>query len=307
MKPRTTTSMTKAFRGELRWSWGRAIPIFAASALVAGSVFAAINETHVYGVATLGGSGQCGDSSESHTVHTDTAGVFADHFKDLRSAGLWDDVDSNNNTSCRGSYWTDSSKTGACSCEADDANNNQGADDADVLFIHTHGGHTNGVRSGLRMGNSAYDCWVQTDNNMFFDADLDIAVVKACQSGNYDVWAGGGYRQQFTNSGSSLRMWNAFHGDSSCGNHVTRYVRRYANNSDYNGVGENWIDEAYDDSSSANDDDCPTSIVLGSTKPNRDHLFVYGGWRDREDTGAKTGSTIYYISGCDPSHGAVLP
>lgn len=281
------------------------LPIFAFTILGVGSVYAAISEVHVYGIAEYGGAGEC--SAKSHSVHEETAEEFAEHFDDLRADGQWDDVERNNNGSARGSYWTDASKAGSCACTADDGNDNQGADDADVAFIHTHGGHTEGVSSGLKMGNSDYDCWVQTDENMFFDEDLDFAIVKACQSGNYDVWAGGGYRAQMTGSGSALRLWNAFHGDSSCGNHVKRYVRRYARDSDSNGVGENWIDEAYDDSSAADEDDCPTSIAIGATASERETLYEYGGWRDRKDTGDKTGSSIFFISGCNPSHGLTLP
>ena len=104
-----------------------------------------------------------------------------------------------------------------------------------------------------------------------------------------------------------MRMWNAFHGDSSCGEHVNRYVNRYARNVTYDAVGEEWIDQAYDRDWGSNNDDCPTSIVFGSTPSRRDSMYEYGGWRDRKNTGSRIGSTIYYVSGCDPSHGSTLP
>jgi hypothetical protein len=70
-------------------------------------------------------------------------------------------------------------------------------------------------------------------------------------------------------------------------------------------VGENWIDEAYD--WGVLEDDCPVSIVFGSSKSARRDMFTYGGWRDRKNTGSKTGSTIFYVRGCNPDNGSKLP
>lgn len=293
-----------------QWKTWSVAALVATGALAFAGAAHAAHETHSYGVANFGGSGECGSSGSTHTVHEDTSDAFDDVFDDMQGDGIWGSSYMRDNKLTRGSYWTDSSKAGSCSCTADDVRTNYGVDEADVIFIHTHGSH---VSSGatqytsLSMGNSSYDCSVRTDDNMMWDSDLDIAVVKACQSGDYDVWQNGGYRQQFTDSGSQMRMWNAFHGNSSCGNHVTRYVEDYAEDSIYNGVGENWIDEAYDWDSGANNDDCPTSIVFGSSSANRDSMYEYGGWRDRKDTGSRTGSTLYYVSGCDPSSGRSLP
>lgn len=274
---------------------------------IAGSA-AAWDETHVYGIAEFGDSGECGSSGMTHKVHTKTAGKFADHFDDLMASGDWDDVDTRNNKSARGSYYTDSTKAASCSCTADDVRGGYGADEPDVFYVHTHGGHRHSDwSSSLSMGNSSYDCTVRTTENMLWNSDTEIAVIKACQGGNYDVWQNGGYRPDFTNSGSSFTMWNAFHGNSSCGSHVKSYVKRYARDSDWNGVGENWIDEAYDKDWGSNNDDCPVSIVMGSNSSDRETMFEYGGWRDRKNTGSKTGSTIFYVSGCDPSDGATLP
>ncbi len=293
-----------------RWKKWSVAALMATGALATAGAVHAAHETHSYGVANFGGANECGSSGSTHPIHEDTSDAFDDVFDDMQSDGIWTSSYMRDNQLARGSYWTDSSKAGACSCTADDVRSNYGADEADVVFIHTHGDHVSSGgthRTSLLMGNSSYDCWVRTNDNMMWDSDLDIAVVKACQSGDYDVWQNGGYRQQFTDSGSQMRMWNAFHGNSSCGNHVTNYVEDYAEDSIYNGVGENWLDEAYDWDAGANNDDCPTSIVFGSSSYNRDLMYEYGGWRDRKNTGSRTGSTIYYISGCDPSSGRSLP
>ena len=159
------------------------------------------------------------------------------------------------------------------------------------------------------MGNSSYDCSVRTSSNMLFDTDLEITVVKACQSGDYRVWQAGGYDRltDFNAANSDFTMWNAFHGNSSCGSHVKRYVKSYAKNSTYNGVGENWIDAAYRKWIGRNNDDCPVSIVGGSSASKRSKMFEYGGWRDRKDTGSKLDSDYFYVSGCNPSSGVKLP
>ena len=141
---------------------------------------------------------------------------------------------------------------------------------------------------------------------MLWNDDTQIAVVKACQSGDYDVWQNGGYRQQFLASSSKMSMWNAFHGNSSCTWTTSWWVEDYAEDSVYNGVGENWIDEAYSDSWFSGDD-CPTSIVFGSTTAARQDLYTNGGWLDRKNTGSKTGSSMFYISGCSPDSGRTLP
>jgi hypothetical protein len=276
----------------------------------------ALEEVQTYGIANFGGSGQCGDSDMTHPVHTATAAAFQEPFTLLKSLGAWDEIATRNNSQARGSYFTDSSKAAtcscggaACSCVADDMALDAGADNADVIYVHTHGGHSasSPAYSSLSMGSSTYDCSVRTSENMRFGAsggDLEIAIIKACQSGDYDVWLNGGYRPQITTSTSTMTVWNAFHGDSSCGNHVTDYVEDYAWGSIFNGVGENWIDEAYDTDGA---DDCPVSIVFGSSSAARANMFEFGGFMDRKNTGSKTGSTIFYIAGCDPTGGRVLP
>ncbi|WP_434300448.1 hypothetical protein [Corallococcus exiguus] len=267
------------------------------------------NETHVYGIANFGGAGQC--NADSHSVHTKTAAAFANYFNTLISSGLWTDVRTINNSSARTDLWTDASKGAAA--DAKDTQLNAGVDDADVLFVHTHGGHSEAnLRSWLVMGTNADACSAVTDTHMSLgNGKLNIAVVKACQSGDYQVWKQGGYRTSLVTPTSGFSMWNAFHGNSSCGNFVTDYVKRYVANSRGDGAGENWIDEAYDwdDGSDnvADNDDCPVSIVFGETKAQRVAMFEAGGWRDRKPTGRKVASTIFYVGGCDPSGGQILP
>ncbi|RKH57944.1 hypothetical protein [Corallococcus aberystwythensis] len=263
------------------------------------------NETHVYGISDFGGAGQC--NASSHSVHTKTAAEFAGYFNSLVNSGLWTDVRTLNNSSARTDLWTDASKGTAAN--AKDTQANAGVDDADVLYVHTHGGHNESfLRSWLVMGSNADSCEAITDIHMNLgNGKLNIAVVKACQSGDYQVWKQGGYRQALVTSTSGFSMWNAFHGDSSCGNFVKRYVKRYVASSRSDGVGENWIDEAYDWDIGKNNDDCPVSIVFGETKAQRVAMFEAGGWTDRKNTGRKVASSYFYVGGCDPDNGQKLP
>jgi hypothetical protein len=274
-------------------------------------------EAHVYGIANFGGAGQCGSTGQTHAVHTDTAAAFLSTFTSLQATGEWDEAFTRNNANARGSYFTDPARAATCACTAADATADYGADDADVIYVHTHGGHTASATSGVYRswilgGDSSYACSPSTDQNMRFGdtaggGDLGIAVIKACQTGDYDVWQNGGYRQRFSTTDGSFRVWNAFHGDSSCGGHVTTYVGSYSAESTYEGVGENWLDEAYDDDAGADNDDCPVSIVMGASRSQRENMYEHGGWLDRKATGDKTGSTYWYFASCDPAHGVALP
>lgn len=272
----------------------------------------ALDEVVTYGINNFGASGAayCGSATlSSHSVHSATASAFRAPFTALTAAGAWDNADALTNASVTSQWLSDSSKLASGA----DETNSKGADDADVFYIHTHGSHVSAGASqytSLVMGSSASPvCSVRTDSHMLFGQagnDNDIAVVKACQSGDYDVFVNGGYFA-LNENGSQQRLWNGFHGDSSCGAHVTAYAGTYAWISFAEGAGENWLDLAYDNDAGADTDDCPTSIAFGETSAKRESLYEHGGFLDRKDTGSKTAATMWYYRGCDPSGGRVLP
>lgn len=265
----------------------------------------ALNEVNSYGIGTFGGTNQCGKMADSHSVHPATAAAFTLGFQMLKGASQWDNVNLYTNGQVNALQFTDAGKIAS----GLDQVGPKGSDAPDVFYVHTHGSH-NATGSSIMMSDNSQGCWPSTDGNMRFGnpgGDLDIAVVKACQSGDYDVWKTGAYRTQLTSTTGSFTMWNGFHGDSSCGGHVTNYVLLYSILSGQEGVGENWIDLAYDDDDDADGDDCPVSMVFGSSKAARTSMYEHGGWRDRKNTGNKTGSTIWFIGGCDPTAGTTLP
>ena len=275
----------------------------------------ALNEVHGYAVSNYGGSPACGPGFSDHSVHLETVDSFLETFRDLKDEGRWDQVSELHNTSVHGSYFTDDAKESTCACSSyqascscigSDNGTNLGADDSDVFYIHTHGFSNNSNKAGFVTGTRTTDCTPTTSGNMLWDGDLDIAVIKACQTGDYDVAVNGQFWQMIGDD-SSFRMWNSFHGNSSCGSHVKGYVEDYSEDSVYNGVGENWLDEAYDWDWGSNNDDCPTSVVFGSSYSNCNSMYRYGGWRDRRVTGNRTTAYIWYIGGCDPAGADGLP
>lgn len=307
------------------------IPLGAAIALF-GPAALADQEVTVYGVANFGDTGECGGGFASHARHVTSAANFRAPFDDLLALGQWDECNTVNNLAARGTYFTDPAKgsttdhsccqayqPSTCSCEGKDGQSATGADQGDVFFIHTHGGSTHvdepgnstgKAFMGLQMGNESYDCRPRSHEDWEFGngtaGDLEIAVVEACQSMDYEVWDAGGH-YEFTQHTGVFTMFNAYHGNVSCSDARTAEIGDYSEASVHDGAGDNWLDMMYSNSASADSDNCPVSVVLGHVAADRDHMYTWGGWLDREDTGTKDASTIYYIGGCDPGGGSILP
>lgn len=319
----------------MRFDWRKlviGIPFTAAILAAVPTSAHANNEVTVYGVANFGGAGECGGGFASHARHTTSAANFRAPFDTLLAAGQWDECNTKNNLNARGSYFTDpaegsstssscceSYQPSTCNCEGKDEQASVGVDQGDIFFIHTHGGsthideagNTSGVAyMGLQMGNESYDCRPRSHQDWEFgngvNGDLEIAVVEACQSMDYEVWDAGGH-WLFSQQDSTFTMFNAYHGNVSCSDGRTADIGTYADTSVYDGAGDNWLDLMYSNSASADGDNCPVSVVFGHTAAERDAMYNLGGWRDRKATGTKDHSTIYYIGGCDPGGGSVLP
>ncbi|MFT3767049.1 MAG: hypothetical protein QM820_16245 [Minicystis sp.] len=292
---------------------GIAVALGAASAL-------ADNEMVVYGVSNFGGTGECsGDPLPSFSTEVDT---IRSRFDGWIAAGDWDVARSFKNTGLDKIDLADSTKlTGGA-----DSSSPGGIDSTDVGFVLTHGAaewSSGRVYSRWVMGSDSYGSGSWTDCRVFTDTDvswgnggtndLEIFISRACQSAQYEVWRAGvtdatvpAYFAVRTTSGT-LSTYLGFHGDAYSGaSHVTE-MDNFVQHSLHDGIGENWIDYLYDPDPGANDDQCPSAIVFGSTATARDHMYTWGGFRDREDTGTKGVATYYYIKGCDPLNGQALP
>ncbi len=225
-----------------------------AAILTVGAANASNTDTvHAYGISKFGGANECGVPSQSHSAHTLSATSFTDQFvwwNQIQLWGPWVDV---YDTAAASDFFTDPARSNVCNCSSENDNAFAGFDHAKVSYVHTHAGHSvAGNRSSFVMGNSggAYTCNASTDTNFLFGntsggGQLEIATMKACEGADYTVWKQGGYKAMVPST-SHTQIYNAFHGDSSCGNFVADYVADYASDSFFDGVGENWIDEAYD-------------------------------------------------------------
>jgi len=101
---------------------------------------------------------------------------------------------------------------------------------------------------------------------------------------------------------------NGYHGISYDQSANPGHVFDYIVDSQYNGIGDNWIDEMNDLANWAWEpaDQCATSVVLGDASASRANQFYNGGFRDLKSTGAHSGSSFFYIDGCDPDDGEKL-
>ncbi len=286
---------------------GLLVSLLLASNVIADNAAAApVDKSHAYGIAIFGFPG-CGSVSQTHAAHTKSANAFRDVFTNLQAWGLWGSSTSVNDQGASSAVFTDAARSAQCACSVQADTSSTGIDSAPVAYIHTHGSHTTAgkgasqIVTGSALNGST--CGAATDTNFLFGnaggvGKLEIAVVKACQGADLNVFRNGGYRAMVASS-SRFQVYNGFHGDSSCGNFVASYVTDYAEDSLVDGVGENWIDEAYDWGITA--DDCPSSIVYGNSKAARTQMFAHGGFVDRQLVNAsKSGSSYFFVSGCTP-------
>jgi hypothetical protein len=211
-----------------------------------------------------------------------------------------------------GRDWTDAGKKPSLGDDEDDA---EGADFADVALLNTHGGHIHeaaGYYSYFTMGDAGSGCSPNTRDDIRLGndgGDLEIAILAACQSGQYDVWTDGGYFDVRASDGT-FNTWLAFHGNSFDGSTDVDRFEDYLEDSFENGLGDNWLDELYRNPVGADNEQCPIAIVFCEDESDCDSQFDWGGFKDRfkvaiADT--KSISKYFYLGGCDPGAGPHLP
>lgn len=192
-----------------------------------------------------------------------------------------------------------------------DYHDDQGTDFADVIFLSTHGGakcESPTYRSWWTMGasNTGETCSPRTDQHVQWgDEDANVAMFMACQSAQKCVWENDGYDQIATGSFSTLLGFHGFSWQTDA--NVSR-INNHIVSSENDHIGDNWVDDmTYIHNWSWQDpEQCGVAIVWGSSSSKRDNQYYWGGFKDFNDTGSKTGSTYYYISGCDPEGGVSL-
>lgn len=299
-------------------SAARRASLFVLSCLAVGTAATtalANNEATIFAVGNFDGAGEC--TGDDLPLMDDEAATIRSRFDGWISDGTWDSVHKYLNQGLDKIDLSDSTKlTGG-----DDTADPEGIDHADVGFVLTHGAaqwSAGRYYSRWVMGSNTYNTGSWTDCRVFTDTDvswgnggsndLDVFITRACQSAQYEVWnAGVGAYFNVRTASGSLSTYLGFHGDAYSSTANINRMDDYVRLSRLDGIGENWLDELYDPDSGANDDQCPSAIVFGSTGTARDHMYTWGGFGDREDTGTKSTATYYYIKGCDPLNGQTLP
>lgn len=276
-------------------------------------------EFHAYGIEVFQKIGDACDGGDLDKTR-DQAHNFFEVFDDWQGSGDWGEALYFEDNQVDGRDFTDSIHNAVCSgwqpgcaLTAADETNDAGADSADVVFLSTHGGY-NGADDSLswKMGDDANDCSVTTNNgtstgNMYWDLDAEILIVDACNSGRYAIWKdsfASSPNEGITNMidpNGSFNTLLGYHGIAP----DRKWGKNYAEDVYFDGIGEDWVIEGTDwNNMKDNQDTCTVAIIFGDNKADREHMYTWGGFNDREDTGNPTvGSTYFYMQGCDPQGG----
>jgi len=285
-----------------------------ALAIATGAARAAESEAVAFGINNFGlDANECGstDPDPPYEVTPDLSycddnnDAFVDAFRDEG----WSQVEHWFNTAVDGRDWMDAAKTPA----GQDTLDPYGADFADVAMLCTHGGHNHAASphySFFEMGDDAETCQPNTSTGIELgnDGDLEIFITMACQSAQYDVWTDDGYFSARSRDGS-LNTWLGHHGDGHDSKTNRNHYEDYLRESFDNGLGDNWLDEMYRNPLFG-DQECPVAITFCEAGADCDRQYEYGGFEDRfkvDTSDAKSWSTYYYFTGCDPEDGAPLP
>ncbi len=281
------------------------------TALVVAAPPADAAEVVAFGIDQFGtAANQCGSATTSDLSYSVAfAEVFADAFRDEG----WSSVEEWHDAAVDGRDWIDVGKDPGDGADAVDP---FGADHADVALLSSHGSHkhsADGYYSNFTMGDDDEECYASTrDDILFGDAasggDLEVAILATCTSAHYDVWLDSGYFDVRTSNGK-LSTWLGFHGLSYDSSTDRNRLEDYAQDSFFNGLGDNWLDEMHRNPWGADNTQCPTAVIFCEFTSDCDSQFTWGGFDDRFKVTAsdsKFRSRFYYLDGCDPAGGPEL-
>lgn len=273
-------------------------------------------EFHAYSVQTFEKIGTACDGNDLDHTHAQ-AENYDEVFDDWVSSGDWgeslhflddgvdgrDFTDSVNHAAC-------SSWQSGCSTVGEDEVEGKGADSADVVFLSSHGGYSgSGDSVSWKMGYDGDDCSVTSNagtdvGNMYWDGDAEVLIIDACNSARFGIWedsVAGSPNEGFTNMlapGGTMNTLLGYHGLSP----DRTWGKNFAEDVYDDGLGEDWVIEGTDFAAFGGDDTCAVAVIFGDDAYDREHLYEWGGFNDREATGDPTvSSTYFYVEGCDPA------
>lgn len=206
---------------------------------------------------------------------------------------------------------------GGCNKSAADEVEDAGCDSADVCLVSTHGSESS-TTYRFATGDDENDCKVDAADDWLWGnqgaarphGDLEVLIVDACHSGNYDVFdtsdpgiPSGVF--EMVDDTSTFSTYLGYHGTAP---DRSLFITNYGFASYEDGIGLNWLLEAVQFDILPNEDTCPVAIVFGDTFDLREHMYEWGGFDDREDTGLRTtNATYWFFLSCDPGNANPLP
>jgi hypothetical protein len=187
-----------------------------------------------------------------------------------------------------------------------------GVDSADLGMVYSHGGVSgcdeDAAYSYMKMGDAATECKVRygalsSQNDVWWgDTDLNIMIIDTCKSLQKCAFDDQAYFVASNNMGALL----GFHGISYDSRNHTNNFEDFVDDSRYNGLGDNWVDEMTYRWIGWNNDECGTAVTFGATESDCDFVYQWGGLEDWKSISSHAHARFYYIEGCNPDGGNKL-
>lgn len=271
-----------------------------AAVLAAGTAEAA-REGTLYYVNDFDGADACGGSDLSWG--DDTVGYLEDKLDDWGFDSVY----------YHGNRWLDFEDVSDAdeNVNGEDEVSSRGIDSADIGMMYSHGGkncsgsHYSSVKMGDNDGASCtllYSSSAAGNDSWWGDTDLNAMIIDTCSSAQWCVWNNSAYFHADGNFATFL----GFHGLSYDSRKHTNNFEDFVDNSRYNGLGDNWVDELTRRPIGSNNDECAVAIIFEDSSSDADFTFDYMGFDDWKTPGSHTTSYYYYINGCDPDGGNAL-
>ncbi len=207
---------------------------------------------------------------------------------------------------------TDSSK---CSWGLD--HDYENLDDGDATMLFTHGNYQDDYfywLLGTNSGNGATEpclndnctCLASSHDMQLGDNDAEFVHSFACQSANWDGISTSTGREFLHRR---LHQYGGFHGEYVLGDFLLEQGRVYsfAEDANVSSVAWSWIDNFHRKVTTANEYNCPVSVIHGNDAMHAASRREY----EQYDSGYSDPSSSYtlllYISNCDPYHDDPIP
>lgn len=277
---------------------------FAAFCAVLSSTTAASasDEATLYYVNDFDGANACGGSDLSWG--DDTVGYLSSKLQTWNFDSVY----------YHGNLWLDHQDVTDVTEDSDgwDHNGPHGIDSADIGMMYSHGGYdcspdhfsTVKMGDGVNSDECTYHFSDEISGNdaWWGDTDLNALIIDTCFSTQWCVWNNSAL---YTADGNFAALLG-FHGISSDRSSHTNNFENFVDDSRYNGLGDNWVDDMTRRPLGSDNDECAVAVIYDDNASDADFIYDFMGLDDWKTPGTHNASYYYYISGCDPASGKVL-